>query len=263
MTLQPSTDDGDSSDPAPAREPHPWPAPAPEPPRHLLVPLAGLLFLAVALAMSVGRSCAPPPGKRIEESHISTRQEIRKLLNAGVEVNAKNKRGETALDVAKKRGQTPLAAALKQGTPLTVNTELCRREAGLFQSALGEPEVLVACTQEAPLFSELHGELKGGGAIQFVNIRETAGWSPEGKAATPKIAALLALADLPEAPTIVDIVIPPPRTLKILEECRRLGYSTVWIQPGAADSAVRRYLAENDDLHAVVDDCIMVRAAPL
>ncbi|MEX2241418.1 MAG: 4Fe-4S binding protein [Burkholderiales bacterium] len=91
-----------------------------------------------------------------------------------------------------------LAAALKQGTPLTVNTELCRREAGLFQAALGEPEVLVACTQEAALFSELAQAAEAKGKLDFVNIRETAGWSAEGKRATPKIAALLAMAALPE-----------------------------------------------------------------
>jgi ferredoxin len=91
-----------------------------------------------------------------------------------------------------------LAAALKQGTPLTVNTELCRREAGLLQSALGEPEVLVACTQEAALFSELAQAAEAKGKLDFVNIRETAGWSAEGKRATPKIAALLAMAALPE-----------------------------------------------------------------
>src|SRR4029077_14396306 len=34
--------------------------------------------------------------------------------------------------------------------------------------------------------------------ISFVNIREAAGWSAEGRAATPKIAALLAAAALPD-----------------------------------------------------------------
>jgi ferredoxin len=34
--------------------------------------------------------------------------------------------------------------------------------------------------------------------IRFVNVRENAGWSAEGRAATPKIAALLAMASLPE-----------------------------------------------------------------
>ena len=92
-----------------------------------------------------------------------------------------------------------LARALKSGTALSVNTELCRRQVGSFEAALKNGnDLVVACTQEASLFNELHGALKGDAGIQFVNIRETAGWSAEGAAATPKIAALLALADLPE-----------------------------------------------------------------
>ncbi len=98
-----------------------------------------------------------------------------------------------------------LAAALKQGVPLTVNTELCRKEAGVFQAALGEPEVLVACTQEAALFSELAQAAEAKGKLDFVNIRETAGWSAEGKRATPKIAALLATAALPEPEPVPNV----------------------------------------------------------
>ena len=79
-----------------------------------------------------------------------------------------------------------LAAALQQGRALTVNTELCRREAGVFQAALGEPEVLVACTQEAALFGELAQAAESKAQIDFVNIREVAGWSAEGRRATPK-----------------------------------------------------------------------------
>jgi hypothetical protein len=67
------------------------------------------------------------------------------------------------------------------------------------------------------------------------------------------------LADIPEAPTIVDIVVPPKRTLGVLRECLDLGLNTVWIQPGAADAAVRDFVAEND-FDALVDACIMVRA---
>ena len=48
-----------------------------------------------------------------------------------------------------------LAEALKTKQPLTVHRELCRKEAGAFQSALADPDLIVACTQEAPLFSEL------------------------------------------------------------------------------------------------------------
>jgi ferredoxin len=91
-----------------------------------------------------------------------------------------------------------LAAALKSGAAIPVHTELCRKEAASFQGALGDPEVLVACTQEAPLFSELAGAADSKAELRFVNIREAAGWSAEGKQATPKIAALLAAAALPE-----------------------------------------------------------------
>ena len=86
-----------------------------------------------------------------------------------------------------------LAAALKSGEPLTVHHELCRKDAGAFQAALGSgDDVIVACTQEAALFSELAAEERS----SFVNIRELGGWSAE--KSTPKIAALLAMAALPE-----------------------------------------------------------------
>lgn len=81
-----------------------------------------------------------------------------------------------------------------------VQSEMCRRHLAAFEAALKSgDDLLVACTQEAPLFSALHEELGGKGAIRFVNIRETAGWSDQGKQAAPKMAALLAAADAPEA----------------------------------------------------------------
>ncbi|TMH09192.1 MAG: 4Fe-4S dicluster domain-containing protein [Betaproteobacteria bacterium] len=89
----------------------------------------------------------------------------------------------------------------------TTHTLLCRREAGAFQRAAkatgeaGEP-LLVACTQESRLFVELNAQTEGAASIEerpirFVNIRETGGWSRDGARATPKIAALLAAAQLP------------------------------------------------------------------
>src|SRR5439155_1807152 len=81
--------------------------------------------------------------------------------------------------------------------PLTVHTELCRKEAARLQGSLGDAELLVACTQEAPLFNELAQNAGSTAELRFVNIREAAGWSAEGKGATPKIAALLAAAALP------------------------------------------------------------------
>jgi ferredoxin len=91
-----------------------------------------------------------------------------------------------------------LARALALRSPTTIHTELCRREAGAFSDALRGGDCLVACTQEAPLFAELAEQSGGRAELKFVNIRETAGWSGQSRQATPKIAALLAMALLPE-----------------------------------------------------------------
>jgi ferredoxin len=91
-----------------------------------------------------------------------------------------------------------LAEALKTKQALTVHRELCRKEAGAFRLALADPDLIVACTQEAPLFAELASEAGSQARISFLNIREAAGWSAQGKEAGPKIAALLAAAALPE-----------------------------------------------------------------
>ena len=91
-----------------------------------------------------------------------------------------------------------LGAALHE--ELTLHSALCRREAGAFQKAVQSGEdVVVACTQEKRLFAELAGQTEGASsALRFVNIRETGGWSRDAASATPKIAALLAAAHLPE-----------------------------------------------------------------
>ena len=91
-----------------------------------------------------------------------------------------------------------LAAALHAGRPLVVHEQLCRRDAAAFQAALGEGDVLVACTQEAALFDELAQGAGSAASVKFVNVRELAGWSAEAKAAAPKMAALIAAAALPE-----------------------------------------------------------------
>ena len=88
-----------------------------------------------------------------------------------------------------------------------VHSVLCRREAPAFQRAAratGEAveELLVACTQESRLFLELNEQTEGAAStqvrpIRFVNLRESGGWSKDARAATPKMAALLAAAQLP------------------------------------------------------------------
>jgi ferredoxin len=82
-----------------------------------------------------------------------------------------------------------------RGAEVTTGRQLCRAELERFRktAAGGEP-ILVACTQEAPLFAEIASETKGAGALSFVNIRETAGWSSDAKSAGPKMAALIAAA---------------------------------------------------------------------
>ena len=99
-----------------------------------------------------------------------------------------------------------VAGALDLTAPPLIHTELCRKQVAAFEAAVKSgDDLLVACTQEAPLFRELHEELAGAGEICYTNVRETAGWSPEAASASPKIAALLALADLPQ-PAPVPVV---------------------------------------------------------
>lgn len=86
-----------------------------------------------------------------------------------------------------------------------VNTLLCRSQLGNFESALkADKPVIVACTQEAPLFAEVRAEIGVDTELRFVNVREHAGWSDEGARALPKIAALLAEAalDIPGTPSV-------------------------------------------------------------
>jgi len=91
-----------------------------------------------------------------------------------------------------------LARALGSERPVEIHTELCRKEIAAFETAARGGECVVACTQEAPLFLEVAETIGAKAELRFVNIREVAGWSAEGARASPKIAALLALADLPE-----------------------------------------------------------------
>jgi ferredoxin len=90
-----------------------------------------------------------------------------------------------------------LAAALDLSAMPAVRTMLCQKELGTFAAA-ADGDVVVACTQEARLFGDVAEEGGRTQTIRFVNIRETGGWSSEASAATPKIAALLAMAGLPE-----------------------------------------------------------------
>jgi hypothetical protein len=91
-----------------------------------------------------------------------------------------------------------------KGAQLKTARHLCRAEVERFQAELGTGPLTVACTQESPLFSEIAGEMSPETEITFANIRETAGWSKDAKAAGPKMAALLAAAaePMPDFPLV-------------------------------------------------------------
>lgn len=94
-------------------------------------------------------------------------------------------------------GGEKLGAALGTGA-LEVARQLCRREVGTYLNALqSNDNLVVGCTQEQGLFSELAQQKNSVGTVRFVNLRETGGWSKEAKQSLPKMAALLAAAALP------------------------------------------------------------------
>lgn len=139
--------------------------------------------------------------------------------------------------------KTPGASVEGLDAPHTV---LCRREAPAFQRAAksGE-ELLVACTQESRLFAELAEQTEGAPAlaerpIRFFNLRETGGWSRDRGAATPKLAALIAAAQLP-----------PPEPVTTVSY-RSAGRCLV-IGPAERAEAAAVLLADKLDLTLLVD----------
>src|ERR1051326_6972654 len=70
-----------------------------------------------------------------------------------------------------------------RGAQVKTGYQLCRAELERFRAAAKTgDDIVVGCTQEAPLFSEVAGDRTG--ALSFANVRETAGWSADaGKAA--------------------------------------------------------------------------------
>ncbi|WP_035691446.1 4Fe-4S binding protein [Azospirillum halopraeferens] len=112
-----------------------------------------------------------------------------------------------------------LATACGADGAATVHSQLCRGELDRFErhAAAGGAPLLVACTQEAPLFTEIAGQANPDAALSFVNIRETAGWSQDAGAALPKMAALIAEA----APEV-----PPTGTVTLKSEGVCLVYGT-------------------------------------
>ena len=65
------------------------------------------------------------------------------------------------------------------------------------------------------------------------------------------------LHDLPEVPEVVDFVVPEAVGLQALDDCKALGISVVWLQPGADKPAV---VAKGKELGLeVIQDCVLVQ----
>lgn len=96
----------------------------------------------------------------------------------------------------------PAALVAGQGASVSpVHSQLCRTQLKSFERYLAEGgDLIVGCTQEAPLFAEIAAEADALDRVGFVNLRETAGWSDEGDRAGPKMAALLAAAQFEPRP---------------------------------------------------------------
>jgi len=114
---------------------------------------------------------------------------------------------------------TALRMALGSGVALSFHSDLCRSEIAAVDGACRSGgEVLVGCTQEVALFSELANDAKAAENLNFFNLRELAGWSAEGGRATPKMAALIAAAQLPAAEPVPGVTMTSAGQLLIVGE---------------------------------------------
>lgn len=65
------------------------------------------------------------------------------------------------------------------------------------------------------------------------------------------------LADLPEKPEVVDLVVPPNQTEQVVKQCKALGLRRVWMQPGAESEAAIQYCLDNG-IQVIHDACAMI-----
>jgi predicted CoA-binding protein len=65
------------------------------------------------------------------------------------------------------------------------------------------------------------------------------------------------LAELPQPPDVVDMVVPPAVTEQVVREVHELGLTRIWMQPGAESEASVRYCREHG-IQVVQQACAMV-----
>jgi len=65
------------------------------------------------------------------------------------------------------------------------------------------------------------------------------------------------LENLPINPDVVDVVVPPRVTERIVETCKRLAITKVWMQPGSESETAIKFCDDNgiDVVHGV---CVMI-----
>ena len=67
----------------------------------------------------------------------------------------------------------------------------------------------------------------------------------------------VSLANIPVKVDVVDFVVPPGVTEEILKECKELGLSRIWLQPGSESEAAIAFCRKNS-LKVVHDVCVML-----
>ena len=65
------------------------------------------------------------------------------------------------------------------------------------------------------------------------------------------------LVDLPVVPNVVDIVVPPTQTEKVVRECAELGVTRVWMQPGSESEAAIQFCRDHG-IAVIHDACAMI-----
>lgn len=118
--------------------------------------------------------------------------------------------------------QSPDPAAIGIATGLVCSrlySGLCTGEAQSAAKAIAAGDAIIACGQESAFFEALAEDLDAPAPL-MIDIRDRAGWSDDPSDKTPKIAALVALAQLAK---------PPEKTVDVVSEglCLVLGKADV------------------------------------
>lgn len=64
------------------------------------------------------------------------------------------------------------------------------------------------------------------------------------------------LAELPEAPEVIDMVVAPKHGLATIEEASKLGIKNIWLQPGTYNDEVMKLIADKG--LTAVQACVLV-----